>query len=88
MSELKSFKEWSLKVKCKENYGGCGSLLQVEIGDINISLIKEIDGSISLGYCFKCPVCDSIVNILENDLPTYVKKTSLKKFKKYFIKKI
>ncbi len=88
MNDLKSFKEWNIKVKCKGNYGGCGSLLQVEIDDINISLIKEIDGGINLGYCFKCPVCDSIVNILENNLPTYVKKTSLKKFKKHFIKNI
>lgn len=80
MKVLEKGPGWSTKQRCTgkgNGDGGCLSLLQVEVGDIYVTIRSYYDGDTDYYYTFKCPVCGRETDISSNEVPSSIQKEAM-----------
>ena len=80
MKVLEKGPGWSTKQRCTgsgNGQGGCGSLLQVESGDIYVTSHTDMIGDTDYFYTFTCPVCGKETDIAEKEVPVSIRKEKL-----------
>lgn len=85
MKVLEKGPGWSTKQRCTgrgNGNGGCESLLQVEAGDIYVTLHTDMIGDTDYFYTFRCPVCGRETDIPEKDVPSSIRRDAMENKRK------
>lgn len=84
--EKKEPEKWTLELTCQENkdeYGFvwarkendfCGSKLEIDVDDIFFKTWWKMSVGRGKDYLVKCPVCQNLIYIKPDLIPSYIKK--------------